>query len=68
VVVTPIELERRVVDLELRLMSLERDFQVLSDIVTTQQRVIEALRLEANHRARASDAEPSAGNERPPHY
>jgi hypothetical protein len=49
-------------------MSLERDLQVLSDIVTTQQRVIEALRLEANRHGRVSDTEPGAGNERPPHY
>jgi uncharacterized coiled-coil protein SlyX len=64
--VTPIELEHRVVDLELRFMKLERDAQALSDIVVAQQRVIDALVLEVKSRGLAADEE--AAHERPPHY
>lgn len=54
------------VDLELRFMKLERDAQALSDIVVSQQRVIDALVLEVKNRGLAADEE--AANERPPHY
>lgn len=61
-----IELENRVVDLELRFMRLERDAQALSDIVVAQQRVIDALVLEVKSRGLAPDED--ASNEPPPHY
>jgi uncharacterized coiled-coil protein SlyX len=61
-----IELEHRVVDLELRFMKLERDAQALSDIVVAQQRVIDALVLEIKSRGLAP--EDGAPNEPPPHY
>ena len=61
-----IELEHRVVDLELRFMKLERDAQALSDIVVAQQRVIDALVLEIKRRGLAP--EDDASNEPPPHY
>jgi uncharacterized coiled-coil protein SlyX len=59
----------RVVDLELRFMKLERDLRELSDVVVAQQRVIDALRLEAQRlRDREPDDDESPGHERPPHY
>jgi uncharacterized coiled-coil protein SlyX len=61
-----IELEHRVVDLELRFMKLERDAQALSDIVVAQQRVIDALVLEI--KSRGLGPEDDAPNEPPPHY
>jgi uncharacterized coiled-coil protein SlyX len=61
-----IELEQRIVDLELRFMRLERDAQAISDIVVAQQRVIDALVLEAKNRGLAPDDD--ASNEPPPHY
>jgi uncharacterized coiled-coil protein SlyX len=61
-----IELEHRVVDLELRFVKLERDAQALSDIVVAQQRVIDALVLEIKGRSLAP--EDDAPNEPPPHY
>ena len=61
--------EARLVDLELRFMKLERFAQELSDVVAEQQRRIEALTLETKHlRERATQGEPAAGNDRPPHY
>lgn len=65
---TSTDLEKRVVDLELRFMRLERDAQALSDIVTAQQRVIEALMLEVSRRRYASDDEADAADDPPPHY
>jgi uncharacterized coiled-coil protein SlyX len=64
--VIDIELEHRVVDLELRFMRLERDAQALSDIVIEQQRVIDALVREIKRRPLAPDDD--APNEPPPHY
>jgi uncharacterized coiled-coil protein SlyX len=61
-----IALEQRIVDLELRFMRLERDAQALSDIVVAQQRVIDALVLEAKNRGLAPDDD--GRNEPPPHY
>jgi SlyX protein len=62
-------IEKRVVDLELRFMKLERYAQDLSDVVTDQQRLIEALMVETKRlRERAAQGEPAAGNDRPPHY
>jgi uncharacterized coiled-coil protein SlyX len=64
--VIAIELEHRVVDLEVRFMKLERDAQALSDIVVQQQRVIDALVREIKRRPPAPDDD--APNEPPPHY
>ncbi len=62
-------LEPRLVDLELRFMKLERYAQELSDVVAEHQRRIDALMLETKRlRERAAQAEPAAGNDRPPHY
>ncbi len=61
--------EKRLVDLELRFMKLERYAQELSDVVAEQQRLIEALTMETKRlRERAAQGEPAAGNDRPPHY
>lgn len=61
--------EARLVDLELRFMTLERFAHELSDVVADQQRRIEALTLETKHlRERAAQGEPAVGNDRPPHY
>ena len=61
--------EKRLVDLELRFMKLERYAQELSDVVAEQQRLIEALTLETKRlRDRTAQGEPAAGNDRPPHY
>jgi SlyX protein len=62
-------LEPRLVDLELRFMKLERYAQELSDVVAEQQRRIDALTFETKRlRERATQGEPAAGNDRPPHY
>jgi uncharacterized coiled-coil protein SlyX len=64
------ELEARVVDLELRFMTLERFSQELSDVVAEQRRRIDALTLEAKRlRDRLPDGDGSPpANETPPHY
>ncbi|MCL2449311.1 MAG: SlyX family protein [Polyangiaceae bacterium] len=62
-------LEARVVDLELRFMKIERELGELSLVVAAQQRVIEALTLEARQRRERDEAqEPAIPNEKPPHY
>jgi uncharacterized coiled-coil protein SlyX len=63
-------LEARVVDLELRFMRLEREYGELSRVVADQQRVIEALTLEARRRRERDEAagEPAIADEKPPHY
>jgi uncharacterized coiled-coil protein SlyX len=62
--------EARVVDLELRFMKLERELGELSLVVAAQQRVIEALTLEARRRRERDEAiqEPAIPDEKPPHY
>lgn len=63
------ELEKRVVDLELRFMKLERYARELSDVVAGQQRTIDWLTVELKRlRERSSQDEASAGQEQPPHY
>ena len=62
-------MDRRLVDLELRFMKLERYAQELSDVVADQQRRIDALVAETQRlRERSAQGEPAAGNDRPPHY
>jgi uncharacterized coiled-coil protein SlyX len=62
-------MERRLVDLELRFMKLERYAQELSDVVAEQQRRIDALVSETTRlRERATQQEPAVPNDRPPHY
>lgn len=57
------------VDSEMRFMKLERELRELSDVVVSQQKVIDALRVEAKRmRDREQQDEPSPGHERPPHY
>jgi uncharacterized coiled-coil protein SlyX len=65
--------EARVVDLELRFMTLERFARELSDVVADQQRVIEGLTAEVRRladRAAAEDGDSGARpqEEKPPHY
>ncbi len=66
------ELEPRVIDLELRYMKLERELHQLSEVVAAQQRVIDALTLEAKRqrfqRDNGGGDEPAIGHEKPPHY
>jgi uncharacterized coiled-coil protein SlyX len=62
-------MDRRLVDLELRFMKLERYAQELSDVVAVQQRRIDALMTETKRlRERSTQEEPAVPNERPPHY
>jgi len=59
----------RIVDLEMRFMKLERELHELSDVVVSQQRVIDALKLEAQRwRARGRGDEDVPRHEKPPHY
>jgi SlyX protein len=62
-------MDKRLVDLELRFMKLERFAQELSDVVAEQQRLLDALTQETKRlRERAAQGEPAVGNDRPPHY
>jgi uncharacterized coiled-coil protein SlyX len=63
-------LESRVVDLELRFMTLERELGELSRVVADQQRTIEALVLDARRRREREEmaGEPAIADEKPPHY
>ncbi len=63
-------LEDRVIDLELRYMSLEREMGELSMLVAAQQRAIDALVVEARRRRErdAAAGEPAIPDEKPPHY
>jgi len=64
------DLESRIVDLELRFMTLQRFADELSEVVAEQGRAIDAL-VAANDelRARLSGAsETGGGDEKPPHY
>lgn len=66
---TSAPLEARLVDLELRFMTLERFVHDLSDAIASQQRTIEALTLEMRRlRERSADQDQEPGNEAPPHY
>ncbi len=57
------------VDLELRLLKLERFTRELSDVVAEQQRTIDVLTLDARRvRERLAQGDPAAGDDRPPHY
>ena len=60
----------RLVELELRYMTLERELGELSRVVAAQQRVIDALAAEAKRRREREEAqaEPPIPDERPPHY
>jgi uncharacterized coiled-coil protein SlyX len=61
--------ESRLVDLELRFMKLERFAHDLSDVVTAQQRLIDALTAETKRlRESQMQEEPAVPNDRPPHY
>ncbi len=59
----------KIVDLELRFMTLERFVQELSDTVASHQRTIDALTAEVRRlRQRSDDAEEGPANDVPPHY
>jgi uncharacterized coiled-coil protein SlyX len=62
--------ESRIVELELRYMTLERELGELSRIVAEQQRTIDALMADARRRREREEAqrEPPIADERPPHY
>jgi len=64
------EPESRIVDLELRFMTLERFAHELSDVVAEQGRRIDALTLETKRLREqlSEDERDSPGSERPPHY
>ncbi len=63
------DVDRRIVDLELRFMKVERFVHDLSDTVASHQRTIDALTLELRRlRERSADAEEGPGSEVPPHY
>ena len=64
------ELEKRIVDLELRYMRAERMLQDLSDVLVEHQRTIDRLTAElTSMRERLPDeAGGAVPNERPPHY
>jgi SlyX protein len=71
------EPDPRFVDLELRMMKLERFIQELSDVVADQQRTIGLLtadakrvreRLAQGEQSREQAGEQAEGDERPPHY
>lgn len=68
--IEPGELEKRIVDLELRYMRAERMLQDLSDVLIDQQKTIDRLTAEvASLRERVPDeAGGPVPNERPPHY
>jgi len=62
-------LEARLVDLELRFMKLERYAEELSDVISEQRRLIEALMVETRRLRDGPPTEgPAAANDRPPHY
>jgi uncharacterized coiled-coil protein SlyX len=62
-------LDPHLIDLQLRFMKLERDLAELSGMVASQQRTIDALKLEMRRR-REGEAldEESLEAQRPPHY
>jgi uncharacterized coiled-coil protein SlyX len=67
------DVEGRVVDLELRFMKLERFARELSDVVASQQRLIDGLTAEVRRlreRATAQDEATVARpqDDKPPHY
>jgi uncharacterized coiled-coil protein SlyX len=62
-------MESRLVALEVRYTHLERQVEELSQVVFTQQKVIDRLTQElAAWRSRAAGVEDGPGLERPPHY
>ncbi len=63
------EVDRRIVDLELRFMKVERFVHDLSDTVASHQRTIDALTLELRRlRERSPNVEEDPVGEVPPHY
>ncbi len=63
------DVDRRIVDLELRFMKVERFVHELSDTVASHQRTIDALTLELRRlRERSTEGEEDPGSEVPPHY
>ena len=64
------ELERRIVDLELRFMQQERLTEELNQVIVEQQRALDRIALEMRtlqEQVRAG-AEAMPKDERPPHY
>jgi SlyX protein len=63
------ELERRIVDLELRFMRQEKLVDDLNDVVVEQRREIDRLLAEVKAlREQILAGAEAVGNERPPHY
>ncbi|HEY2513734.1 MAG TPA: SlyX family protein [Polyangiaceae bacterium] len=65
------DLEKRIVDLELRYMQQERLAHELSDVVAAQQRAIDRLAAEVKilrEQILAASADAPLKDERPPHY
>jgi SlyX protein len=64
------ELERRIVDLELRFMQQEKLSEELSQVIADQQRAIDRLVGEVRtlREQVIAGAEPGPKDERPPHY
>jgi SlyX protein len=65
-----VELEQRIVDLELRFMRQEKLAHELSDVIALQQRTIDRLILELRtlREQILAGGEAMAKDERPPHY
>lgn len=62
-------MESRLIALEVRYTHLERQVEELSQVVFSQQKLIDRLAKELTAlRARASGVEDGTGNEPPPHY
>jgi uncharacterized coiled-coil protein SlyX len=62
-------MESRITELEIRYTHLEQQYVELSDVVFTQQRLIDALQKElVRLRGRMDELGESAPNEKPPHY
>jgi len=67
---SPNELEKRIVDLELRYMRAEKMLQDLSDVLVEQQRTIDRMALEITglRERLPEEAGGALPNEPPPHY
>lgn len=62
--------EKRITDLELRYMKLEQTVEELSLVIAEQQKTIDRIVKELTaHGSRLRDlADPTSGDEKPPHY
>ncbi|MGO9709852.1 MAG: SlyX family protein [Polyangiaceae bacterium] len=68
--IDPAELQKRIVDLELRFMRQEKLTEELNDVIVEQQRALDRLTLELRtlREQVLSGTEAAPKDERPPHY